>query len=241
MNQRPLLLAFTLIFIVAGAGCAGPTKVLKAKTKPEQISIAQYPIVLFSVQTHNQLKTNYNPFPTVAAVLSRDGGGVRRENYNIMAKPSLARHAAESNIYLGAVCVPPGRHVLQLIEFVSTDGFFVQGRGRIPLSLGFEAKADSVTYLGRIDATNRERKGDEMRAGGVLPLIDQSVAGLSSGTFDVLIADASAEDIERFKKAFPVLQPLPVGKSILPSWKRLTDDDMRRAEKAQTFDTFFVK
>src|SRR4051812_23616310 len=111
MNLRPLLLALTTLVLAFGTGCAGYTKVLNAKTKPEEISLTQHPIVLFSVQTHNQVNTNYNPFPTLAALLSRDGGGVRRENYDIMAKSSLARHAAESNIYLGAVCVPPGRYV----------------------------------------------------------------------------------------------------------------------------------
>src|SRR6266568_2596132 len=49
----------------------------------------------------------------------------------------------------------------------------------------FEVKPAQVVYLGRVEAVRRERKDDgELRAGFVIPLIGQAVAGYSGGTFE---------------------------------------------------------
>jgi hypothetical protein len=77
-----------------------------------------------------------------------------------------------------------------------------------------------VSYLGAIQGTVRERQGDEFRAGSVIPLIDQSVAGASGGTFEVAVVDNYETDIKTFKKLFPAIQNVEVQRSILPPFDR---------------------
>jgi hypothetical protein len=61
---------------------------------------------------------------------------------------------------------------------------------------------------------------EEHRAGGVLPLIDQAVAGFSDGTFDVVFSDNYDGDMGRFISKFPALNNVPVEKAILSQWVR---------------------
>jgi len=51
-------------------------------------------------------------------------------------------------------------------------------------------------------------------------LIDQAVAGFSTGTFDVVVEDKYDEDMKLFISEYPALQNTKVEKSILPQWIR---------------------
>ena len=53
-----------------------------------------------------------------------------------------------------------------------------------------------------------------------MPLIDQSVTGISGGTFDVTIRDGSEADLPTFTTRFPVLNNRSIQKSILSPWDR---------------------
>jgi len=48
------------------------------------------------------------------------------------------------------------------------------------------------------------------------PFIDQSIAGFSSGTFDVVVEDKFDEDMKSFISEYPALKKVKVEKSILP-------------------------
>jgi hypothetical protein len=89
-----------------------------------------------------------------------------------------------------------------------------------PLIIPMEAKSPGVYYLGHIDATVRERQGDEFRAGSLLPLVDQIVAGASGGTFDVDVKDAFDVDEARFRAKFPALNGVTIQKAVLPPFDR---------------------
>jgi hypothetical protein len=83
-----------------------------------------------------------------------------------------------------------------------------------------------VTYLGRIEAVIRERKEEtELRAGPLIPLLDQAVTGFSGGTFDIEIVDRYETDIAEFAKRHPFLASQSVGRAVLPPWKPPTDQD----------------
>lgn len=89
-----------------------------------------------------------------------------------------------------------------------------------PLHSPLKVDSAGIHYLGRVNASIRERKGDEFRAGAVLPLIDQAAGGASTGTFEMLITDLWDEDLALFRKRFPVLEQQPVTKAILPPFDR---------------------
>jgi hypothetical protein len=72
-----------------------------------------------------------------------------------------------------------------------------------------------VVYIGNVSATVRERQGDEMRAGPVIPLIDQAVVGASGGTFDIETADRWSVDEALFKSVYPGLAGAQIGKQLM--------------------------
>jgi ketosteroid isomerase-like protein len=95
------------------------------------------------------------------------------------------------------------------------------GFGYTKLNLKTEIKPNSISYLGHLDITLREKKNNaEISAGSDTPFIDQSIAGFSSGTFDVVVEDKFDEDMKSFISEYPSLQKVKVEKSILPQWIR---------------------
>lgn len=106
-------------------------------------------------------------------------------------------------------------------------GFPISGTFAVPVYSKFELRPRSVVYLGRVEAVVRERKDDsELRAGPVIPLIDQAVVGASGGTFDVKIFDNYDEDLAAFQKKHPFLDRYQVEKAVLPPWTKPTDEEM---------------
>ena len=89
-----------------------------------------------------------------------------------------------------------------------------------PMHSPLEAKERGIFYLGHINATVRERQGDEFKAGRTIPLIDQAIAGASTGTFDVAITDEFATDEALFRSKFPALEGVAIKKAILPTFDR---------------------
>jgi hypothetical protein len=76
---------------------------------------------------------------------------------------------------------------------------------QVPLVTDFNAQSGSITYLGRVSATLHSRKSGEFRAGPLLPLIDQSVAGMSNSTWDVTIENRADIDVPLYQKTFKAL------------------------------------
>ncbi len=91
-----------------------------------------------------------------------------------------------------------------------------------------ELKPNKIVYLGRIEAVIRERKNDgELRAGPVVPLLDQAVTGFAGGTFDINVYDNYDKDIALFKQIYPLLNKYTVEKAVLPQWKKPTEEEMK--------------
>jgi hypothetical protein len=100
------------------------------------------------------------------------------------------------------------------------SAFPIHGFYFVPLHANVSQADNGVYYLGAIKGVIRERKDNEFRAGPAIPLIDQAIAGASTGTFEIEISDSFATDIEMFRKAFPMLKDVDVKKAILPKWDR---------------------
>jgi hypothetical protein len=91
----------------------------------------------------------------------------------------------------------------------------------------FELVPRSIVYLGRVEAVVRERKNDtELRAGPLIPLIDQSVAGYSGGTFHIHILNNYDSDRAFFREKYPALQAVTVDQVVLPEWRQPSKEDM---------------
>jgi len=90
--------------------------------------------------------------------------------------------------------LPAGTYVLQDVRGQSLR-FPVAASFQLPVGGTLTVRPGRLTYLGRAEAVNRERRSDqELRAGSLFPVIDQRIAGFANGTFDLVVRDAQAED-----------------------------------------------
>jgi hypothetical protein len=132
------------------------------------------------------------------------------------------------NEYLLSFELESGTYELRWIGARYAIPFLIEAGGKVPLGIKLDIKQNMISYLGHLDVVLREKKNDtEKRAGSVLPLIDQSVAGFSTGTFDVVIEDKYDEDMKLFITEYPALQNVKVEKSILPKWIRPENKDTK--------------
>jgi hypothetical protein len=86
--------------------------------------------------------------------------------------------------------------------------FPMTGAFNLPIIRKVSIQPGRLTYLGHVDAVNRERRSDqERRAGPVIPLVDQAAAGFSGGTFDLTIRDSLSEDLGIISKSLGSISP----------------------------------
>jgi hypothetical protein len=123
-------------------------------------------------------------------------------------------------VYLISMAIAPGRYVLADIVG-NASAFPVMGLFRVPLLVGFTAKPHSIIYLGHITAKLRHREDGEFRAGPLVPLLEQAVAGMSTGTWDVAIEDDADKEIPRFRTQFPALASSMISDEKLPPFDRV--------------------
>jgi hypothetical protein len=185
----------------------------------------QQGMALLTIRVNNKYKTGYQPYLEYAQLRSDE-----KRSLTTFTISDVVRDESESNQFEEAVlsfAVAPGRYQLRTV-MLHHRTFFTQGAcGFIPIYETFEVKPGAVVYLGRLEAVRRERKDDaELRAGPVVPLIDQAVTGFSGGTFDVTIRDAYDQDLAALRKAYPALGKLEVSRAVLPPWHRPSDQEM---------------
>ncbi|MFY9330046.1 MAG: hypothetical protein WAO76_18815, partial [Georgfuchsia sp.] len=97
----------------------------------------------------------------------------------------------DKTLYVYRFMVPEGTTEITGITGLA-KAFPVVGKFYVPLKMQVPVGKPAVLYLGRVEAVLRPREDNEYRAGGVIPLIDQAVTGMSSGTFDIQLEDKSA-------------------------------------------------
>lgn len=238
---QQIVLMCCAIPIVFTTGCVSVRKQpLTEGTK--DLDLSKGSIVLLTVITTNQFKPEWRPYPPLLDVLSERGSKIELSRTDIGKQIPSRLFATDSDVlspqYLVSAQLPPGRHVLRHILGVS-ESALVEGSFCIPLLLGFELPEGKIVHLGRIEAVNRPRSENELRAGIVIPLIDQAVTGFANGTFDVRVTPASQDDIALFKQRYPALQSRHIECVSLPSWDRRTKDDLDKADEVENFHHWF--
>lgn len=199
------------VVIVAAflAGCANNMALTKGQTG---IDPAGKAIVLVPVTVSNQNKTGYQP-DLVQAFLTEGA-----DNLKFNVKDGFYKEEKEkSKEYLLSFNLAPGTYTLERIIGAYRIPLLLKAWCEISLKAPFEVKANTITYLGHVDATIVERKDDSQeRAGGLIPLLDQSVAGFSTGTFIIGVSDRYDEDLAKYTAEYPGLKGLTISKAILP-------------------------
>ncbi len=97
----------------------------------------------------------------------------------------------------------------------------------MPLYKKISLDEKQFIYFGHVDAVvvDRSRK-DQLRAGPVIPLIDQAVVGASTGTFEIDIKDNYDDDIKFLREKFSYLSDIEIVNMTLSPWVKPTEDEM---------------
>lgn len=217
---------FSKFFNIAAAtallvltGCATPTK-MPFGSADEAINPAKS-IYLMTTTLKNDYHTSYQPKAIVLHV-ERGAAAEKADRINYtMDELSRAETGAAGtgNTYYLRMELEQGQYVVRSITGM-VQSFPIIAGFSAPLHTDLTVSTPGVYYLGHVDATVRERTGNEFKAGPSLPLIDQAVAGASGGTFDIAISDRWARDEAEFKRRFPVLKSATINKAVLPAFDR---------------------
>ena len=179
------------------------------------------PVLLMTVTLNNVYKTSHQPKLMVVHVekpQAKDSSD--RLNFTMDEKSKVESDKPEvGNNYFVRLELDPGAY--KIVGMTSTSrALLINGYFFTPMHSDLVAKGSGVYYLGHVNATVRERVGEEFKAGASIPLLDQSVIGASGGTFDVSITDEFAKDEALFRSKFPALKDVMITKNILPPFDR---------------------
>jgi len=217
LNHR-ILIVLCLVFMVTA--CASSHKMALTKGQGS-IDITKKSIALLSVKVSNQHKPSCQPDITGAVLCPQSETCSRPVPF--LHKPETPYRSEKDRFkeYLLSFELDSGSYNLQWIGARYAIPLIIESGGKIPIDMKIDIIPNKITYLGHFDVVLRERKNDnEIRAGSVIPLIDQATSGFSSGTFDVVIEDRFDEDMKAFISEYPVLQNAIVEKAVLPQWIR---------------------
>ncbi len=218
-----LLMALcTILFMLGGCATIKPPAL---SDKTSTIDVSNESIALLTVKIANEYKPSYQP--NIKYVFVWTDTEKDRKKFSFSVDEKYKEVKKSFNEYLISFQLPPGEYKLR--EMLAQSGIFpVIGTFSVPLYTSFSIEPNKITYLGHIEAIIKERTDDKLlRAGPVIPLIDQAVTGASGGTFIITISDLFEDDIKLFQQKYPYLAQHQVDNLTLPQWTQPTEEDMQ--------------
>ncbi|MFA5073530.1 MAG: hypothetical protein WC539_06505 [Nitrospirota bacterium] len=197
-------------------GCAARRNMAFTKSI-EQIDISKESIAIFTLKTSNSYKPGCQPFADFVTIKSKNRAD-QDETYEYYTNLPTKAVQGTYNEYFLSVQMTPGEYILDTITGMVILYHMNGNCGSfdIPINATFKIEPDSLVYIGRIEADNVKRvNDDELRAGPVLPLLDQALSGYYTGTFRVKVYDNFDEDIASFANEFPAIKNQKIVKGIL--------------------------
>jgi hypothetical protein len=206
------------------AGCLSATPMpLRENTEPLENSAG--PLLLMTATIRNDYHPTYQPKLLLVHVEKtsakpRDNSREGKFNFAVDDKaiqPAVTPRAGTD--YLLRLRLPPGPYRIcgmtsRIKAFPLIGTFFT------PLNIAHPVEISGVFYLGHVSAIVRERRGDEFRAGDVVPYLDQLATGASGGTFDITITDRFETDMKAFRERFPQLAGVEIQRRIMAPFDR---------------------
>jgi hypothetical protein len=210
MPPRRILSGLVLLASMAGiSGCATTMPLQPGGRAPD---LEKSTVFVARVKIRNDNRKEKQP-ELINLVI-----GVGNAPTQPFGKPTLIRNDKEGGKdYFASFEAPVGPKVtVESVGFMY-HGFLVTAFAVAPIQVTLEVPQKKLVYLGRLDAVIVPREGneDKPRAGAVLPLIDQAVAGFSNGSWDLKVTDDLDADMAALKEQYPFIANLPVEKAIL--------------------------
>ena len=211
------IIGITALLLIMLTGCALPMKPgLTSST--EKLDLGDDGLLLLTAELSNDFQPSYQPEAKLLLVEAPEPKGVK-DRYEFFADEEGTVLSKNMNKYIFRARLKSGNYVVRVIRG-SSGVFPIRGRFLVPLHFDIEVKKGEVVSLGKIVARTRKRKEDELRAGPIFPLIDQSVTGFSEATFDVTPLTSQNEDMNTMKTLFPVLRTAQIVEKTLSPFNR---------------------
>ena len=207
-----------LVLCCAASGCATVNHMAIDKTS-RSVDVSAKSVLLVSLDLSHLDNTYYVPRALVVNVETPNAQSKEdRQNFKV-DEDGMASTEAGHNTYVLRMALAPGKYQIKGI-FGNNGRFPFHGFFFIPLLMDIDVPANSIVYMGRLEAVLRPRQGGEFRAGSIIPLVDQAVTGVSGGTFDVVVRDAFETDVPIMQSTFPSLATTEIKKALLPAFDR---------------------
>lgn len=213
------LATISLSAVLLVSGCATPTK-MAFQEDSDQVSKTK-PTFLMTATLRNSYRTSFQPKLIIVHVeREKVKGAEDRINFTMDDKAKNESDSAiEGSSYLLRMELDSGEYIIRGLTSMARS-FPINGFFLAPMHSKLTAAEPGVFYLGHVEATVRERQEPEFKAGPSIPLIDQAIAGASTGTFDIEISDQWEKDGPKFLAKFPVLNGVDIQKRILAPFDR---------------------
>lgn len=199
------------------AGCATVNPMAFDKSAAT-VDTSTKSVVLMTIDVSRPDDSRYVPNPFVVK-LEKPGAQTKADRQNFTFNKDDAVVEAGRTVYFARMALEPGQYKLGDITG-NANAFPIVSQFMVPLLLDLQVQPNSITYIGRVSATLRPRQDGEFRAGPLVPLIDQAVSGMSSGTWDVTVGDRSQTDVATFRANYPALARAPIEVAPLPPFDR---------------------
>lgn len=177
----------------------------------EAIDLETGPIALFSLHSTKSYKPKHQARLGNVKVDGESGKKMFQGQWGDVYMSGYLGDTVES---LQSFQLEPGEYTLKSIGG-GTQHFKPPGKFTCAVGAKFELQPHEVVYIGRIDMRCRKRVGDEPRAGGLFPLIDQAIVGYAGGTWDVAIEDQYFADLIAFRRDYPFLKDVEITKRLM--------------------------
>jgi hypothetical protein len=215
LSVKNMLAALLLCGLIAG--CAAPNE-MALDQEDIGVDVRTQSMLLMTLSLSEPGRTLLEPAIDTINVETTDANG--KTSRQVVDPDQEGMVEKDGRVtYMLRIALTPGSY-----SMVSAPGMIglitLLGHFRVPLLENFDVPPHSVVYLGHMEVVLRPKTPGEFAAGPFWPPVPQSATGISGGTFDVTVTDASAQDIPLFATDFPALKGIPIKIEILPPWNR---------------------
>jgi len=222
--KKVVVLSILAVFMVM-SGCAS-IKNAPLSNNVSAIDTTNESIGFMTVKISNNKNTSYQPEIKHAFIWDEKNGAADRERYSFKVNEAYKSVDDEFNEYVISFQLKPGDYVIR--ELFAQSGLFpFIGTFAVPLYSNISVPANKTIYLGHVDANVVDREDDSLlRAGPVIPLIDQAMTGASGGTFVINIEDRFESDTKLIQDMYSYMSGVTIDNMSLNQWKQPSEDEM---------------
>ncbi len=210
VTKRAVLAALVAI---AASGCATVVR-MPLQERADAPDLKQKSVMVARLKIRNEYKPGHQP--RLLCVLAKDARDPEAKTFSFTEPTLLGDLDQAGKDYFFSMEMAPGRTKVLLARFLRQIPLLMNAFAEAELNAEIDVPQSSVVYLGSIEAVIVERADDSQpRAGPVIPLIDQGVAGFSGGTFRLSVKDDFEKDQKELFARYPYLQGKEIQKQIL--------------------------